>query len=135
MSNLIVKLFENENYIEEADLPDYKVIGMDIFGGAFLMDTVKRMFYFAPDTLDIEEMNLNYDDFICWTEQGDVNGFYESFLWEGWEEMARLADESQGISIYPPLWAEEYNAKTASRRVVPLKELLGINIEYRKKFL
>lgn len=35
MSNLIVKLFENENYIEEADLPDYKVIGMDIFGGAF----------------------------------------------------------------------------------------------------
>ena len=35
MRNLIVKLFENENYIEEVETPDYKVIGMDIFGGAF----------------------------------------------------------------------------------------------------
>lgn len=38
----------------------------------------------------------------------------------------------EGILIYPYLWAKECNIETASKKVVPLKELLGMNEEFSK---
>lgn len=135
MINRIVRVFDENEIFDVVELPNYKVVGMDLFGGTFLLNIEENIFYFAPDTLEFENLELNYIEFVDWTKNGNIAGFYESFFWDGWESYAEQADESQGISIYPPMWSKEYNAQSASRRIVPLKELFDINLEYRKKFM
>lgn len=135
MINRIIRLFDQNKIFDVEELPDYKVVGMDLFGGTFLLNIDGKIDYFAPDTLEFENLGLNYNEFVHWTKNGDIEGFYESLFWDGWEAYAEQADESQGISIYPPMWSNEYNAESASRRIVPLKELFGVNLEYRKKFM
>ena len=52
--------------------------------------------------------------------------------WTDWRKDAEAVGFGEGILIYPYLWAKECNIETASKKVVPLKELLGMNEEFSK---
>lgn len=39
----------------------------------------------------------------------------------------------EGILIYPYLWARECNIETASKKVVPLAEIIAMNEEFVRK--
>ncbi|MCF0112238.1 MAG: DUF2625 family protein [Erysipelotrichaceae bacterium] len=114
-------------------LPNYLIVAMDIFGGAFVKDTEDNILYFAPDTLDFEETEMKHSQFLYWLDNGNVAEFYEPFLWDAWENFADTLEESEGMIVYPPLWSREYEPDTASRNVILLKELLELNIELRNK--
>ena len=119
---------------------DMLIIGTDIFGGIYAMNmteingVIGNIFYFAPDTLAWESMDMKYSQFLYWTVHGNVNEFYSSMKWNGWEQIAVSTGFNEGILVYPFLWSKEINIETASKKIVPFEELININMEYRNKF-
>jgi hypothetical protein len=56
-------------------------VGFDCIGGFFvLLAQTRRVHSFLPDTLDWQDMNLGYSQFVHWTMHGDVEEFYGD-LW------------------------------------------------------
>lgn len=105
------------------------IVADDIFGGIFAINGGKfngdlgTVYYFAPDTLEWEDLNLRYSEFIYWTFSGDVKKFYEEFLWNNWEEEFSNIDDDKGISIYPFLWADGPDIRYRSKKIVDIQEL------------
>ncbi|MFN7946014.1 MAG: DUF2625 family protein [Blastocatellia bacterium] len=58
---------------------------------------------------------------------GDLQKFYESYRWAGWEAEVSALDGDQGFSIYPPLWAQGPTISERDRRVIPLAELYDLS--------
>lgn len=42
--------------------------------------------------------------------------------------------EMQAVLFYPFLWSNECTVETASKKIVPLKELIALNAEYAQLF-
>ena len=119
---------------------DLLIVATDVFGGFYAMNTaegkgpVGEIFYFAPDTLGWEALNMKYSQFLYWTVHGNTDDFYSSMKWSDWEQIAKAVGFDEGILIYPFLWSNEINIETASKKIVPFEELFCVNMEYRNKF-
>lgn len=119
---------------------DMLIVGTDVFGGMYAMNlaevngTIGNIFYFAPDTLEWESMDMKYSQFLYWTVHGNTGEFYNSMKWNGWEKTAQSTGFNEGILIYPFLWSKEINVETAKKSIVPFEELISVNMEYRNKF-
>ncbi|MCP3775527.1 DUF2625 domain-containing protein [Paenibacillus sp. MZ04-78.2] len=113
-------------------LPSSFLIADDVAGGFFALNggafegKPGDVFYFAPDTLEWESLDMGFSDFLYWACFGDVQKFYETFRWEGWVEEVRHIDGNQGVSIYPFLWADGGPVTSRARSVVPIEELWKI---------
>ncbi|MCL2137839.1 MAG: DUF2625 domain-containing protein [Coriobacteriia bacterium] len=108
-------------------------VAYDVFGGIFAI-TKTGFSYFAPDSLSWEAMEISYEGFISWVATSDINGFYQTFLWEGSDELISKAGVDEGISVYPYLWARECDIETASKRIIPLEEVLSLNYQFYTEF-
>ncbi|MBK7540968.1 MAG: DUF2625 family protein [Candidatus Competibacter sp.] len=115
-------------------------IGFDVVGGFFAINggyfgqELGKVYYFAPDTLEWENLNMGYSDFISWCISGNVDKFYESFIWKNSEEIILNTKRGQGISFYPVLWSKEGKEINKTRKkIVPLKELWALNLEMKEK--
>ena len=108
------------------------VVAHDVVGGFFVINGGKfqgktgNIFYLAPDTLQWEDLNRSYSDFLYWTLHGDLERYYLNVRWSGWENEIHAVSPSQGVSIYPPLWAQGPGISQRSRRSVPIYELWNI---------
>jgi hypothetical protein len=103
-----------------------------INGGAFSGE-IGNVFYLAPDTLEWEDLEMGYADFIKWSFNGNISKFYESFRWNNWEEEVNHLSGNSGILIYPYLWAEGAELNSRSRKIVPIKELWELSQDNRLK--
>lgn len=115
------------------------VVADDIWGGCFAINngdfsgSPQYLWYYAPDTLQWENLEITYSQFIYWAIGPDIQGFYKSFLWDNTRTLLDQITFSQGLSIYPPLWTKECDSKTASVRIIPMNELVKVNIEIAKQ--
>lgn len=114
------------------------LVADDILGGFYainggkLGNIIGNVFYLAPDTLEWEDLEITFSEFVYWTFTGDINKFYEDFKWTGWQDEVKYVLGDEGISIYPFLWAEGDAIEKRSRRIVPIEEIWGITNEARK---
>ncbi len=120
-------------------LPGAMLVGDDVLGGFFAIDggafggTPGRVWYMSPDTLEWECLDLGHADWLHWALTGDLDTFYETVRWPGWEaEVAALAPD-RAISVVPFLWAEGPPVGERSRRDVPLEELWRLQLELRRQ--
>lgn len=124
---------------ENLRLENAFLVADDILGGFFAINgglfegEIGHIFYLAPDTLQWENLEIWFSEFIHWTFVGDLNKFYELFMWPEWENEVKDISIDSGISIYPFLWAEGEEVEKRSRKVVPIEELWNITIENRKR--
>ena len=109
------------------------LVAHDVLGGFFALNggalgpARGNVFYFAPDSLEWEDMQGGYSQFLGWLFAGDLAGYYGDYRWPGWEDDVRALSFDRGFSIYPFLWTKEGRDVAAqSRRPVPMKELWGI---------
>ncbi len=115
------------------------LVADDVLGGFYAINagklgsTVGNVFYLAPDTLEWEDIEMTFSEFVYWTFIGDINGFYEPFRWEGWKDEIKDVSGDEGISIYPFLWAEGDNIEKRSRKIVSIEEIWEVTNENRKK--
>lgn len=116
------------------------IVADDIIGGIFALNAgrfsegVGDVWYFAPDTLEWESIDMKYSEFVAWTVQGNVDEFYSTMRWKAWKEDSKKVKFNEAILIYPFLWSNEIQLETADKKIVPVEELLQINQEYSRKF-
>lgn len=116
------------------------IIAYDIWGGLFALSNgdfegdVRNVWYFAPDLLQWENLEFNYPQFIAWVCSGNLEKFYEGFLWDNMQVLTDKMKANQAVLVYPFLWAKECNMDTAEKKIVPLHELIALNADYEKKF-
>lgn len=103
------------------------IIGEDIIGGLFALKD-DFIYYFAPDTLKWENLNIYYTDFMSWliNRKLDLDKFYESYRWDDWKEMVKGLDLDNGISFYPALFNKS-DINDRSKKIVSMDEIIGIN--------
>ncbi len=113
------------------------IVAHDAVGGFFALNgggfgpQTGDVFYFAPDTLEWEELGRGYSDFLYWVLTGDLGGFYEALRWPTWREDASTIGADFGFSLVPPPFTKEGKlVANASRRPVPMVELWGIYQDY-----
>lgn len=117
------------------------IVAYDIFGGIYAIGNgdfegnKRNIWYFAPNSLEWEALEINYPQFISWICSDNIKDFYIDFTWNGIEATIKDIKKDQAILIYPFLWAAECNIETARKTLVPLEELIAINAYYRKKII
>lgn len=102
-------------------------------GGAFRGDP-GHVHYLAPDTLEWEDLEMSYSDFLSWAVTGDLKTYYSDSRWPGWKEQVAPLPGDRGILIYPPLWAAEGGQLTErTKKPVPVTELWALAHEWRSQ--
>ena len=112
----------------------YFLVADDVIGGFFALTGGSLgpgqgdVYYYAPDSLRWESLEVGYSAFLQFCLIGDVGDFYSPHRWPGWrEEVARVAGD-QALSIYPFLWTHEgKDIQRTSRRAVHVAEIWGMN--------
>ncbi|NGZ75670.1 DUF2625 family protein [Saccharibacillus alkalitolerans] len=118
----------------------YVIAAYDIAGGFFAInngafnDRAPNVYYFAPDTLEWEDTEKGYTDFLDWALNGDLEQYYGTFRWNGWEEEAEALGGFQAMRIYPFLWSEEgRDVNRADRTPVSAAELWDLQQDMRRQ--
>ncbi|WP_243763796.1 DUF2625 family protein [Bacillus sp. XF8] len=116
------------------------IVADDVVGGIFALNTgrlsngVGDIWYFAPDTLEWESLEMKYSEFIAWVVNGNIDEFYSNMRWNAWEKDVKDVEFDDAILIYPFLWANEIQLENAEKKVVLAEELFNLNQEYSEKF-
>lgn len=115
------------------------IVAYDVVGGLFALNAGKfnigigEVWYFAPDTLEWESLEMQYSEFMAWVAQGNIDEFYSTMRWSTWKETCKDIKFDEAILIYPFLWSNEIQIEKADKNKVPVEELFKINQEYSKK--
>jgi hypothetical protein len=109
---------------------DEIVVAEDILGGLFIILEGGNVAYFAPDTMEIEDMEISFGQFIYWCLHGDTDTFYIDYRWEHWQEEVESLGLDYGMSFYPYLWAEAACLEKRHRQAIPMKEIIGLEMDF-----
>lgn len=123
------------NFAERNQIFPYNdiVIGEDILGGLFIILENGNIAYFAPDTLEMEDMEISFSQFLYWCVQGDTDTFYIDYRWENWKDEIRNMDLDKGVSFYPFLWAEADGIEARHREQIAMKEIISLEFDFLKQ--
>ncbi|WP_031070682.1 DUF2625 domain-containing protein [Streptomyces sp. NRRL S-118] len=123
------------------------VVAHDVLGGVFALNggspaghgrpgVPGEMVYFAPDALRWEGLGVGHSAWMAWLASGALDEFYADLRWSGWKEEVQALHGDQGLSLFPPLWSTEarQDLSAASRRSVPMTELLGVARDSCRQF-
>ncbi len=115
------------------------LVASDVVGGLFAINITRfneknLIWYFAPDTLEWECLDMKYNEFITWTFQGNIDEFYTTMRWKNWKNDVKGIEINKAFLIYPFLWAKECDIETASKKIVAIDEIIEMNFEYSQKF-
>lgn len=122
-----------------ARIPGVFLIADDVIGGFFaingggLGDQLGKVFYFGPDTLQWENTNLGYTEFLNFAFNGDLDLFYKDLRWEGWQEEVKSLNGATGISIFPFLSSSGKPIERRSKKAVPILELLDLHLDIQRQ--
>lgn len=121
---------------EVGDSSSYLLVADDVLGGAFavngggLSGRLGHVFYLAPDTLEWEDLELSYTDFLAWCVSESLSPFYDSLRWPGWESEVRHVGGDEALLIYPFPWVEGPSFAERVRRPVPVRELCALQEQF-----
>ncbi len=120
----------------EGEAPPFLLVADDVVGGFFALNggalpgQPGNVFYFAPDSLEWEDLDGGYTDFLYWLLTGNLDGFYADYRWEGWREEVTALPGDEGYLIFPFPFAKDGGPLAGrSRKGVPLAELYGMYVE------
>lgn len=106
------------------------VVAEDILGGLFAYMSNGNIGYFAPDTLEWEDMEIGYSQFLYWCFHGDTDTFYKDFRWNSWSHDVSDLPTDYGIAFYPFLWTERKVLEKCSFKKISIKEIIDLEINF-----
>lgn len=113
----------------------YLLVADDAVGGFFsinggaLGDDVGEMYYWAPDTLQWEQLEIGYTDFLSWALSDRLATFYDGLRWEGWRSDLQALRADQCFSFFPFLWTREGSIEESRRTIVDVITQFEMNVE------
>jgi len=119
--------------------PPFLLIADDVFGGFFAVDgggltgVPGKIHYFAPDSLDWQNLDSSYSAFVRFALSGDLEHFYRDSRWPNWlDEIADLPGD-RALLVYPFIWTKGPPIAERSRRSVPVGELWDLQQDIRRQ--
>lgn len=109
------------------------VIAEDIIGGLFMFLENGNIGYFAPDCLELEDMEISLSQFLYWCLHGDTDTFYKDYRWRDWQRDVSNLKNSEGVAFYPFLWAKAEDLESRHREIVPIDEIIGLEFDFLKQ--
>ena len=115
--------------------PDRCLIAYDIFGGLFAINIEKlnSIEYFAPDTLEWEDLEIDYKEFLYWEMTNQLDTFYQELIAPDLLTLDLSLEKNEVVLTYPFIWSMEYTPSGAVRKIVPFKELLEMNADFYRQ--
>lgn len=88
-----------------------------------------NVFYFAPDDLEWQDLEVGYSDWLQWAFSDASDSFYEDLRWESWrEDVGRLAPD-EAVLIYPFPSADGGSYDQRERSPVSVEEIWSLYVE------
>ena len=118
----------------------FLLIADDAIGGFFLLNggglgkDLGKVYYFSPDNLEYEQLDLTYTDFLNFCFNNNLDEFYKGYRWTNWKEDVSKLDGDQTFNFFLPLWTKEgKDINKVSRKAVPVEEQYNLNLDFRKQ--
>jgi hypothetical protein len=131
---------KGKTFTEFGEAPPYLLIADDAIGGFYLLNggglgtDIGKVYYFSPDNLEYEPLDVTYSEFLGFCFNNDLDKFYEGNRWNGWREEVSKLKGDEVFNFYPFLWtAEGSDINKNSRKIIPVQEQYGLNIDLRKQ--
>jgi hypothetical protein len=117
-------------------LEDELVVGHDVVAGFFTVDPHEgEVHYLGPDTLEWIGTEMGHSEWVHWTLASDLEAFYSTLRWPGWEEESAKLAHDQGFKIDPPPFTREGRSiAAASRKATPMTKLWDRQQAFIKEF-
>ena len=120
----------------------YYLIANDAAGGYFALNgggldgTPGNVFYLPPDTLEWEDCEKGYGDFLHWALVGDLQMYYENLRWQNWREEIRDLSGDNVYTFFPFLCTEEGgDINQVSRKPIAIAEHYASTLDLQKSIL
>ncbi len=91
---------------EEA-LDGAMVVAWDVAGGFFAINggmfdgTKGDVYYFAPDSLQWENLGVGFSGLLQWAVSCNLDEFYKDLRWPGWQSDIESVSGNEGFSFLP----------------------------------
>jgi hypothetical protein len=131
---------KGKTFQEYGESTPYLLMADDAIGGFFMLngsglgDDIGKVYYFAPDNLEYEPLDLTYSGFLNFCFNGKLDEFYKDHRWKNWKEEVSKLQGDKIYNFYPFLWTKEgKDINKVSRKAVPIEELYSLNLSFRKQ--
>lgn len=113
-------------------IADDAVGGFYAINGGYLGEDAGNVYYFAPDMLTWESLGIGYSQFLLFCFETNMNDFYETLRWEGWQKDLSDLKPDYTYSFYPFLWTKQgADINKVTRKVIPVEEVYNFNMEMK----
>jgi len=131
---------KGKSFNEFGETPPFLLIADDAIGGFYLLNggglgtDVGKIYYFSPDNLEYEQLDITYSEFLEFCFNNNLDKFYEGNRWNGWREEVSKLKGDEVFNFYPFLWtAEGSDINKSSRKIIPVQEQYSLNLDLRKQ--
>jgi len=131
---------KGKSFNEFGETPPFLLIADDAIGGFYLLNggglgtDVGKIYYFSPDNLEYEQLDITYSEFLEFCFNNNLDKFYEGNRWNGWREEVSKLKGDEVFNFYPFLWtAEGSDINKSSRKIIPIQEQYSLNLDLRKQ--
>ncbi len=110
------------------------LVADDALGGFFCwFESPRTIHYLAPDTLEWEDLEIGYTDWLEWCFSDRLASFYGELRWDGWQAEVRSVSGDRGLHVWPPLFSKGPVIAERSRKPVPVEELWSFALDFAEQ--
>jgi hypothetical protein len=131
---------KGKSFKEFGEAAPFLLIADDAIGGFYLLNggrlgnDLGKVYYFSPDNLEYEPLDITYTEFLQFCFNNDLDKFYKGNRWKKWQDEVSKLDGDKVYSFYPFLWTEEgEDINKNSRKAVAVEEQYSLNLDMRKQ--
>jgi hypothetical protein len=113
----------------------FYLIGDDVAGGFFALNggalgsNLKSVYYWAPDSLEWECLDLGLTDFVAAFLTKRIATFYEELRWPAWRDDIQNISGDRCVVFYPFLWTREGSLERSHRTTVSVREAFDLKLK------
>lgn len=131
---------KGKSFKEFGKTPSFLIIADDAIGGFYILNggglgkDVGKIYYFSPDNLEYEPLDITYSEFLQFCFYNDLSKFYDGNRWKEWREDVSKIKGDEVFNFYPFLWTTEgSDINKNSRKVITIDEQYALNMDLRKQ--
>lgn len=100
----------------------FYLVADDVVGGFFAINggalgsDLRNMYYWSPDDVEWESLEIGYTDFLQWSLTANLADFYRDLRWSGWQDDVTVLTGDQCFTYYPFLWTKEGSVEGSHRK-------------------
>lgn len=122
------------------EAPSFLLIADDAIGGFYFLNggglgkDLGKVYYFSPDNLEFEPLDITYSEFLLFCFNTDMEKFYKGQRWVNWRDEVSKLDGNKVYNFYPFLWTKEgKDINKNSRKAISVEEQYHFNLDMRKQ--